>query len=241
MVNYDDSYRMSLLFRSIYENPPLASHIQHVRITEELYDLRDSIELPFTINTINSSDIQRFQDTVTADLSGFPQFKDLRNGIGVKGLDPLMAILLSRLNNLRTLRLHYSIAFRFHLTGILLKHYKAHFSRMEEISVWNEDGIIALESMHWNKEDIPRDFLILPFTMPMMKTIEMILPDPDYHFPFAETVVERLPFPEAVGVTNLRCLTTLRLLNTQVTVSTVGKILDYTPSLEIFEYNFVQE
>ena len=219
----------------------LASHVQRLRITEELYDGRDSIDEPFTLNSISYSDLERFQNTITADLSDFPYIRHLQLGIELKDLDSLMAIFLSGLNNLRSLQLNYSIAFRLQLTGHLLKHYKSKFLRMDEIAVWNNDGRVAAQSMHWDSRDFPHPFLVLPFTMQTMKTIEMVLPDPGYRFIFNELTVERFRSPEAAIIDNLLCLTTLRLLNSQASVDAVGQILDYTPNLEVLEYNFVQE
>jgi len=240
-IAHDDSHRIVLLFRSICENPRLISHVQRLRVTAKLDKPTNSLGIYSKTNTISQSDFQLFQDTITADLSDFPHLQKLERSFGAKSVDALLAVLLSRLNNLRALEFHYSKILRLQLTGCLLKHYKSDFTRMHEFSVWIEDREMAPDSLKWDFDyGRTRDLLTFPFVIPTMKTIEIALPSVRKRFPSGLMVVP-LPFPKAIGMVALWYLRTLRLLDSQATVGTVGLILKHTPNLEIFEYNFIQE
>ncbi|KAJ5543641.1 hypothetical protein N7513_007149 [Penicillium frequentans] len=123
--------RVLSLFRVIYRRPDLASHIRHVRMIQSRlpYPARDCFEEwhPPTIDGNWEQLSTTFQNEVHAakEIVVRAQFPSSERWIQALNLgDPyaFVAILLSQLHNLRSLRLDYTFVWQSGFPGLMMRH-----------------------------------------------------------------------------------------------------------------------
>ena len=228
----DDNDRRFMAFvHTILKRPDLASHVARLRLELEADYCRNAYKLEIPVQD------QLALSHLIKEMS-LPNEEIMLEGLKGGSLDVVTAVLVSRLHNLKILEVEHSLVRFFNLFGDMLSFLGAGPSL--SLAHLTKPSLVKVRFYNWNLDEIKNVRLkgtLKPiyslFEMPSLESISINLPEPIDDWKLKTSLGN-----SRIVLNNLR---TLRLLNSQASVDTLGYILAVTPRLEVLEYNFVQD